>query len=327
MIEERIRLSKNALVGMAVGDAFGVPVEFLSRRQVREIGLRDMEGADSELRLETRWGGGIPKGSWSDDTSMAAASFASFIRNKGKIDYEDQMEQFVQWWDHGKYCCLDYPFGLGGNVAEALHRYRLGTPALQCGGRGFMDNGNGALMRILPFSLYCIFNDLDTDRTAEVAGNGSAVTHGHEISRMCCFAWTEFLRALAGEADVNRAVDYIESIPYGKWFSPDTLDALKRLSGKRVRELTEKDIGETGYVVDTLYAALWSIYHAENFETAIRNAVNLGYDTDTNAAVAGMAAGILYGMEGIPKRWLECLKRREWLESLAADFAREVMQA
>ena len=187
--EKRIQLAKNALVGIAAGDAFGVPVEFLSRRQVREIDLRDMEGADSELRLETRWGGGIPKGSWSDDTSMAA--------------------------------------------------------------------------------------------------------------------------------------DYIESIPYGKWFSPDTLDALKRLSGKRVRELTEKDIGETGYVVDTLYAALWSMYHAEDFETAIRNAVNLGYDTDTNAAVAGMAAGILYGMEGIPKRWLECLKRREWLESLAADFARE----
>lgn len=322
---DRMKVARNALLGQAVGDAFGVPVEFLSRSQVRTMDLRDMAGSDAELQIDSAWGSRIPKGSWSDDTSMTVASIASFIDNEGNIDYEDQMGRFIRWWDQGDYCSLSCPFGLGGNVSASMDRYRSGIPALECGGKGYRDNGNGALMRVLPFSLYCIFNGLDVDETVKVTGNGSAITHGHEISRMCCFIWTELLRVASEGAGVAGAIRHIESMPYEKWFSADSVRELKWVTEKKVCSLAEKDIGETGYVVDTLYAALYSLYHAGDYEGSIRNAVNLGYDTDTNAAVTGMAAGILYGMEGIPDRWLSVLRKRDELVAYAEAFAESLV--
>ncbi len=320
-LKKRTEMATNALIGQAVGDAFGVPVEFLSRTEIRALDLREMAGADRNQLPDTRWGDLIPAGSWSDDTSMTVASMASFVRNGGKIDYPDQLDQFIRWWDDGEYCCLSYPFGLGGNVEASLDRYRSGIPALKCGGRNIRDNGNGALMRILPFSLYCIFSGLSTDETVTVTGNGSAITHGHEISRMCCFIWTEFLRALTERMDPDGAADHIEGLPYQQWFSEETVRELEFVTQRKIRRLTENDIGETGYVADTLYAALFSLLHAHDFEMSIRNAVNLGYDTDTAGAVTGMAAGILYGSSGIPERWLSVLRKRKYLESAARDFA------
>ena len=300
-----------------------MPVEFLPRACVRSMDLKEMIGSDSDPQPLSRWGGMIPKGSWSDDTSMAVASMSSFAEKEGKIDYEDQMSRFVRWWDEGEYCSLSFSFGLGGNICAAMNRFRAGIPALKCGGKGYMDNGNGALMRILPFSLYCIFNRLDPDETVSVTGNGSGITHGHEISRMCCFVWTEFLRALAEGAGAGGAADHIEGLPYRKWFSDDTLEELEFVTAKKTRSLAEEDIGETGYVVDTLYSALYSLLRTDSFEMSILQAVGLGYDTDTAGAVTGMAAGILYGTKGIPERWLNVLKKRGYLEEVARSFARQ----
>ena len=135
--------------------------------------------------------------------------------------------------------------------------------------KGIRDNGNGALMRILPFSLYCIFHHLNMEETVTVTGNGSAITHGHEISRMCCFIWTEFLRSLSDGADINVAIDAIEELPYRKWFSEEAVMELEFVTGKKVRQLTEKEICQSGYVVDTLYSALYSLSHAKDYETSI----------------------------------------------------------
>ena len=322
----KVNIAVNALIGQAVGDAFGVPAEFLSRERVRELDLREMIGSDSDARIVSRWDM-IPKGSWSDDTSMTVASMASFIDNDGKIDYEDQMSRFVRWWAKSEYCCLSYPFGLGGNVSAAMERFQAGVPALDCGGKGYRDNGNGALMRILPFSLYCIFNRLEEDETAKVTGNGSAITHGHEISRMCCFIWTEFLRAVTEDAGLDGAIDHIESLPYERWFSDDTRQEVGFVTEKKIRLLKDNDINESGYVVDTLYSALYSLLQARDFEMSIRTAVNLGYDTDTAGAVTGTAAGILYGVEGIPARWLNALRKRKYLEDTAHMFARKYTDA
>ena len=318
---EKIRITKAALLGQATGDAFGVPVEFLSRKDVRLIDLHDMVGTDSKPAFFSRWGNTVPKGCWSDDTSMTIASMASFINNHGEIDYQDQLHQFIKWWDDEEYCSFDYPFGLGGNIDAALKRYRMGCPALECGGTRIMDNGNGALMRILPFSLYCVFHQLECKETVAITGNGSAITHGHEISRICCFIWTEYLRSVSEKADTERAIDYIENLPYQQWFSGEAMGAVDFIIKKRIRDLTEDDIGQTGYVVDTLYSALFSLYHADTFERAILNAINLGYDTDTVGAVTGAAAGIIYGTESIPARWMMDLSRKEYLEDLAQQFA------
>ena len=318
----RVEITRAALLGQAVGDTFGVPVEFLSRAEVRAIDPREMLGADAGPVVGgSRWGDRIPRGAWSDDTSMALASMASFVSRGGEIDWEDQMDSFDRWWSGGAYCSLDFSFGLGNNVSAAMARHSRGVPALRCGGRSFMKNGNGALMRILPFALHCIFRGLDTAETAALVGDASALTHGHDISKLCCFLWTELLRGLIGGAGTAEAIARIEGLPCGRWFSPEARRALAFVTEGRTRELTEEDIGETGYVADSLYAALWSLLRGDSYEACIRAAVGLGYDTDTNAAITGMAAGILYGETGIPARWLAPLKKRALLERAAEAFA------
>lgn len=321
---ERKDITVNALIGQAVGDAFGVPVEFLSRKKVRQIDLKEMVGKESALPFKSQWGGVIPKGSWSDDTSMTIASMASFIRNHGAIDYEDQMKQFDRWWDENEYCCLETPFGLGGTTHMAMGRFLIGVPALDCGGTHEQDNGNGSLMRILPFSLYCVFHGLDLEQTQKIISDASRMTHAHPISQLCCFVWTEFLRGLIAGKSVEDAVMGTEQVPYGKWFSQETMDAVSFVRDKRIREITEQDIGETGYVVDTLYSAFFSLLRGGDYESVIRTAVGLGYDTDTSAAVAGMAAGILYGANHIPERWKKALRSEDVLLKTAEEFAEAV---
>ena len=82
-----------------------------------------------------------------------------------------------------------------------------------------------------------------------------------------------------------------------------------------IAELTEDDIRSSGYVVDTLEAALWCLLTSASYPETVLKAVNLGDDTDTVAAVAGGLAGIIYGLEGIPDNWLAQLRHKELLES------------
>lgn len=311
----------DALFAQATGDAYGVPVEFMSRKEVREYGLSEMEGVDTKRHPESRWSDLIPAGSWSDDTSMTVASMASFIACNGKIDYDSQMKHFIQWWEAGQYCCLNYPFGLGGTIDQAMRRYHMRTPVLDCGGKGFRDNGNGALMRILPFSLYCIFHELNQEETVKIISDASSITHGHVISQMSCYIWTEFIRCLIQTKNVNEAISYVEDIDYSQWFSEEELSFVTK---KEIRSLKEEDIGETGYVVDTLKTAFYSMYHGHDFASTIQIAVDMGYDTDTSAAVTGTATGVLYGKENIPENWFNVLRGKEILEETGRKFT-EVM--
>lgn len=94
------------------------------------------------------------------------------------------------------------------------------------------------------------------------------------------------------------------------------------------RELRREDVRSTGYVVDTLEAALWCLYNTGNYRDCVLAAVNLGDDTDTVAAAAGGLAGLMYGCDGkkgIPKEWISQIARKEWIEDLCGDFENSVL--
>lgn len=310
----------DALLGLATGDAFGVPVEFLDREIVRRIGLKDMVGKDTPGIFESRWSGIIPAGAWSDDTSMAVASMVSIINNEGKIDFEDQMKQFMNWWENNQYTSLSFAFGLGNNIANAMYRYKHGTAAVECGGIGYMDNGNGCLMRMLPFSLYSIFNKYDQDDTANLINKASALTHANDISKMSCFIYTEFLRTIIENGDKEAAFKHITELDYSKYYSKQAVEELHQVVSPLFKEIKDTDIKESGYVVETLKGALYSILNGTNFEDSVVTAINLGYDTDTTGAITGSIAGALYGKTSIPERWLSVLRKKELLETVAERF-------
>ena len=311
---------QDALIGFAVGDAYGVPYEFVSRSEIMNYELGGMIGKDTGVPFDSRWGNIIPSGAWSDDTSMLIASMDSIVKNNGEILYDDIMQKFLNWWEKGEYTSLDTPFGLGSNVSASLDRYKKGTPALEAGGKMKSDNGNGALMRILPFSLYCISKNLNMDDTVDLINKASGLTHGHNISKMCCFMYTELLREAIRTKDVTRAFTAMTSLPLEKYYSIYNIESLGSLRTSRFYFTKESDINESGYVVDTLQAVMYSLLQSNNYEDSIKTAVRLGYDTDTNAGLTGAVAGIIYGKESIPEEWLSKLRKRDLLESLADSY-------
>ena len=313
---------RDGLMGLAVGDALGVPVEFLDRQTVRNINITEMVGLEDKLPFQSRWGQMIPSGSWSDDTSMTISAMETITKDKGEIKYDHIMDSFLDWWFGKKYTSLGTPFGLGGVVGKALDSYSRGIPALDCGGKDFKDNGNGSLMRMLPFSIYCIENKLSEEESFAVIKKASSLTHAHDISVMSCFIYTEFLRCLKATRNPKISHDYICSIDYSKYFSQEAINEHSKLIRFDFPFINDSDISEeNGYVIPTLESAIYSILETNNFEEAVEKAINMGYDTDTIGAITGSLAGVLYGYDDIPDRWLQKLRKREELEKIANSYS------
>lgn len=322
IIPKKQDLTKDALLGFAIGDAFGVPVEFLSRFEVRKINIQDMVGNDTPNMFRSRWGKLIPSGSYSDDTAMLISTMDSIIENNGQINEKSIMDNFVKWVNEGKYSSLNFPFGMGGIVLSSLKRYLSGVPPLDCGGKEYMDNGNGSLMRILPFSLYCITNDLPEEETCDIVSKGSQLTHANDISKMSCFIYTEFLRGIVKTKNPTIALSHIQNIEYSKYFNQEAINAHKQILSHGFNYISDEKIKDSGYVVDTLESVLYSVLKGKDYESTIKTAINLGYDTDTVGGITGSIAGILYGSETIPERWINKLRRKDYLEELADKFSK-----
>ena len=307
------KIVKGMLLGLATADALGVPVEFESRRALRNDPVINMRSGGS-------WGQAA--GTWSDDTSMTIAAMESITRLK-KIDYNDVMENFLKWYERDAFTATGERFDIGNTTRGAVVRFsrRLLT-ATKCGATEKNSNGNGSLMRILPATLYLFGTrgKIGVDEL-EVIHEFSALTHGHIISKMSCGIYSLIAAQIlngknisdAFKAGMNDAKTF-----YGK---DATFKEFWRLCDENFAGLPEDDILSTGYVLDTLEAALWCLLNTADYKTLALKAVNLGSDTDTVGAVAGGLAGILYGAESIPAEWLATLKRREYLEKIANDFA------
>lgn len=321
MCDKVVEICRNAVLGAAIGDAMGVPFEFLSRAEVREAYRPEMCGCDAEPIIDSRWGRLLPAGCWSDDTSMLIASMDAIAKDGGRINAADIMDAFLAWWHRGQYCAWETPFGLGGNISKAFQRYDRGKDPDRCGGTGYMDNGNGALMRILPFSLLAILRNYNWDQTVQLVSCGSSLTHAHEISRLGCVIFTEFLREILSAQSKKAALDHVRGLDYTRFFTSMATGEYRMILTEDVSDWKEAELKETGYVADTLQAAVFSIMKTGSFEDAISTAILLGYDTDTTACVTGQLAAALYGTEAIPARWLEKLKKKELLERIAAEFA------
>lgn len=302
---------RNSLLGFAIGDALGVPVEFMKREDIRKLRINDMLGNGTHK---------VPAGSWSDDTSMILATMDAIINCNGEINYNFIMNNFLKWLKESKFTSIDFTFGVGGIIYDSLYRYSQGVPALESGGKRFMDNGNGSLMRILPFSLYCIINKLDDRQTFEIICNGSKITHANDTSKMSCYIYTEFLKVVINTQNKEKAFNHILNLVYDDKFNKEAIKAHSQILDRGFLNIEDCDIKESGYVVDTLESVLYSILKTNSYKEAVLCAVNLGYDTDTTAGITGSIAAILYGLNDIPEFWLQKLKKLEYLEEMAQNY-------
>ncbi len=297
---------KAVLIGHAVGDALGVPVEFCERNELKEKPVTDMLGYGSYP---------VPAGAWSDDTSMAIAALDSL--SSGVVDYEEIMDNFVKWCSYDEYTPTGKTFDVGGICRAAIENYlkKDGLPAIKSGLDDEYSNGNGSLMRIHPFALMAYYHEDTCLNWEEIIENASALTHAHNRSKLACKIYTLVLFALLDDPNkeavhnaLNRAKKayekHLEVQHYTRLFSHDFMST------------PEDGIKSSGYVVDTLEGAIWCLLTTDNYKDCVLKAVNLGEDTDTVAAVAGGLAGALYGYRAIPQEWRNTLIKHEYIETM-----------
>lgn len=270
-----IRGLKDAIYGLAVGDALGLPVQFKYRDQ---YSLLDSMIPDEYTKL--------PKGTFSDDTSMALA-ICDGIKKCGKVDTNEIRHNFEEWLYDGKYTQTGFAIDIGSTCGNAIEEKR-----------GYTDEwsqGNGSLMRTIPLAFVAGITD---DEIRQV----SAITHAHQNCMDACVYYI----GIAGDLLRGKSLkDSITSrIPENSVY--------RRI--RQIEKLSRDEIKSSGYVVDTFEAAMWCLVTTDNYRDCLIKAVNLGDDTDTIGAVAGGIAGIMYGIESIPKDWIDSIYMKEIID-------------
>ncbi|MEF3272921.1 MAG: ADP-ribosylglycohydrolase family protein [Chloroflexus sp.] len=180
-------------------------------------------------------------------------------------------------------------------------------PPYRSGPAGEFDNGNGALMRVLPLALWHTGDDHALVADAHMQ---SLPTHGHLRSQVCCALYCLWARyELAGDPRAwETATNRLRAIY-------DRGQAQRELE-QHVRPDDPAPGEGKSYVVDTLRSARWAVQQSTNYAQTVRMAIALGYDTDTTACVAGGIAGIRYGLSGIPAQWREQLRGQAFVRGL-----------
>lgn len=316
-----MRLNKEDILagvfGLALGDAVGVPFEFQKREFVKSYNLNKMWGYGTHNQ---------PVGTWSDDTSLVLATLDAMSCNIGS--FERVMDNFKSWLRSGKYTALGHRFDVGGTTALAIERYCAGVDLALCGEDHEYSNGNGSLMRMLPVAYYMwLHRGLKIDEsTVGMIGMYSSLTHAHEISKECCVYYVYVALYLMAEGAnlglqtaIKKAIDAVEAY-YKAHGGSSVLKARGIYSLKDVLGLDEGDIRSTGYVIDSLEASLWCMYHSTGVKNAVCKAVGLGGDTDTIGAITGSLAGLYYGWADIPSNWLEKLKSKPIILDICNRF-------
>lgn len=294
---------RGCLLGLACGDAVGTTVEFKPPGSF--IPLTDMVGGGPfSLR----------PGQWTDDTSMALCLATSLLESGG-FDPIDQMRRYCRWMEEGYLSSTGECFDIGLTVSDALYQF-LDDENAFAGSTDPGSAGNGCLMRLAPVPMYYF-----SDHAAAIAlaGESARTTHGaQECIEACRLFGAMLWLALSGATK--------ETILCGHGMAELYSERLSSIARGAYRCQDAGAIRGSGYVVDSLEAALWCFERTTSFEEAVLCAANLGDDADTTAAICGQLAGAFYGQAGIPRHWQDRLAWADRIRALA-DRLHEVRLA
>ena len=279
-----------AYLGLALGDALGATVEFMTPREIAaQYKVHDSIRGGGWLRLKA--------GQVTDDTSMSLALGRAILACDGRVDAHAAARAFDDWM-------RAKPVDIGNTVRRGLMEFRkTGVPVMPPSEH---DAGNGAAMRILPVALATLDQPEEAIRAACVAQ--AHVTHNNALSDAACLTLTHMLHdALAG-AD-KLALLHHHAHPLAA-LHPE----FAFRGGRQVAN-------PSGYVADTLRAVFQALFDTDSFEDCLVDVVNRGGDADTTGAIAGMLAGACYGPAAIPARWRKAvdaeIRQRVELQALA----------
>jgi ADP-ribosyl-[dinitrogen reductase] hydrolase len=291
------------LVGLAVGDALGGPVESLSNSEI----------AEQYGTLVEMVGGGrlhLKPGETTDDTGQVITLSESIIACSGFVP-EDFSARLGIWYENR-------PRGVGNHTARVMELITTGEDWEKAALQTQIDKpesaGNGSLMRCAPVAL------LDHASSALLIDDSrlsSRVTHPHSQCQWSCVLTNLVIADLLDGSTPVKAVDNALSICAQR-------DDVNHEVLERVRMASMHGslahLKPTGYVLDTLECSLWCLLHTDDFETAVVRAVNMGGDSDTIGAVTGALTGAAYGLGSIPDKWIDFIGEAGFLQDLSASL-------
>jgi len=264
-----------AYLGLALGDALGATVEFMTPREIR-----DKHGVHKEIR-----GGGwlrLKPGAVTDDTTMSLSLGAAILADGGRVEPLSCAQAFDAWM-------RSKPIDIGNTVRRNLITFRRsGSPEAPPSEH---DAGNGAAMRVLPVALATLGQGEAAVRAAVRAQ--AHVTHNNPdsdaASEFLALAVQEGLRGGALRGVYRRGIEpFVQARPHFTY-------------------RTRRRENPSGWVVETVQAVLQSLMTTDSFEKCLIDVVNRGGDADTTGAIAGMLAGAIYGRDALPARWVRAL--------------------
>jgi ADP-ribosylglycohydrolase len=289
-------------LGLAIGDALGVPVEFMDHNDIS-----DMVGNGTH---------GKPAGTFSDDSSLAFCLAEGLTHD---FDLNDIAQNFIKWLDEGYWTADGDVFDVGGTTSFAIHNLKCGVNPDKAGGSSEHDNGNGSLMRIAPLLFY-IYNRPIKERY-EIIKNVSSMTHAHVRSINACFYYLEYMLGIYHDSDkyavYKRLQDEIPIFWKSIGIEESEIQQFDQLLKYDIASIPQERVYSGGYVMETITASIWCLLNTQSYDEAVIKAVNLGHDTDTTACVTGGIAGLYYGEEGIRKDWIKILARHDDIINLA----------
>lgn len=326
------------MLGMAVGDALGAPLEFSAVRygstEVKSMEQEELWTAPGYNRFS------LKPGQWTDDCSMGLCLADSFLTNKGTLNPHDLRLRFLNWWTLGYNNAFGYDddpcfkgqrrsVGLGGSISASLSEFiAMRTNFTTAGDR--QTSGNGSLMRLAPVPV--LYHDR-LNIGMRVAYEQSKTTHqGDEAAELCSLATMVMIEAINNKSDAPHSV--FEGL--GDRFKTDVY-SVARLAAAKVERRHPQNKGlklddrrwdwkqpnyrycksraslMPGYVgsyaMDNLSMAFHCVYSTTSFEEALLKVVNMRGDADSVGSVVGQLAGAMYGASSIPKPWIERVQR------------------
>lgn len=289
---------EGCLLGLALGDALGAPIEWAKPGFV----------PITELRASVTHG--LALGEWTDDTSMALATAHSLIL-KG-FDTKDQLEQYLQWYRKGKFSANGKCVGIGRTTRESLEMFsknKKKTTAIQ---KDPLLAGNGTIMRIAPIAMYA----RNLTQVQKYSSLNSATTHSNPLCTQSAELFSRMIFiALKGS---HTKAEIFRNIELQCLARPHTLrQELRTIFEKKTYKYNPPYIESTGYVIKSLEAALWAFNKSRSFKHGALLAVNLGGDADTVGALYGQLAGAYYGVNAIPTKWQKQIHNHVEIKNIA----------
>lgn len=289
---------RGALLGLAVGNTLGLPVESWPRDRIQQAypqGVREIDPV--ELKLP-----------WDDDLAQAVI-IAEAILEHDTLGNDDLAARLLEWYEsNGR--------GMGGQTRAVLNALRHGmlpseAARLVWERDGGTPAGNGAVMRCAPIAMRW---RLDPAKLRVETENSSRITH-HDPR---C-GWSAFAVNLAIADALNGRTATIESIAAALEAADVSfilVQSARAASGRDLDDL-KLDGSSMGYTLKAMQVGLWCLERGADFEESLVAVIQAGGDTDTNGAVAGAVLGALHGADAIPERWIAGVARAERLLAMA----------